>query len=227
MRRAVLPFLLLAFAVRAEGLRVLELYTSQGCASCPPADRVIAKMADRPDVLALSFHVRWWDYLGWPDPFGLKVSGDRQRGYAKQWKLRHVFTPQVVVQGTTYGIGADEEEVATLLGAHPLVPEIPLMRQGTGLIANIPALGLLRSAELWLLALDRRAATRVERGENADRTLVGVNIVRAATPVSQVMETPMRVSLPTTILAGHDIAVVLLQPPGPGPIAAAGRLALR
>lgn len=230
MRRVVLSFLLLAAAsaaARAEGLRVLELYTSQGCASCPPAHEVVARLAEQPDVLVVSFHVRWWDYLGWPDPFALKISGDRQRGYAKQWRLRHIYTPQVVVQGRTHGVGADAQAVAGLLAAQPPVPRIALSRDGTALVADIPSLNLHRGAELWLLALDRRAVTKVERGENANHTMIGVNIVRAAMPVAQIMTTPVRLMLPTTTLNGHDMAVVLLQPPGPGPIAAAGELALK
>ncbi len=227
MRRILLSLLLLTSAARAEGLHVLELYTSQGCASCPAADEVAERMLARPGVLVIGFHVRWWDYLGWADPFGLKISGERQRGYAKQWNLRHVFTPQVVVQGRTYGIGSDDDEVAALLNAQPAVPRIVLTREGDGLIAEIPLLPMTRAAELWLLALDSRARTKVERGENADKVLNNVNIVRAAVPVVRVAETPARLLLPTTLLVGRDMAAVLLQMPGPGPILAAGSTPLR
>lgn len=227
MRRLLVSLLFLASAVRAEGVHVLELYTSQGCASCPAADEVAERMLARPGVLVVGFHVRWWDYLGWADPFGLKISGERQRGYAKQWNLRHVFTPQVVVQGRSYGIGSEDEEVSALLDAQPTVPEITLTREGDGLIAEIPALPLPRTAELWLLALDARAKTKVERGENADKVLRNVNIVRAAMPVVHVVETPVRLMLPTTVLVGRDMAAVLLQLPGPGAILAAGSAPLR
>lgn len=227
MRRSLLALLLLTGAARAQGIHVLELYTSQGCASCPAADAVMEKMLARPDVLVLGFHVRWWDYLGWVDPFGLKISGDRQRGYAKQWHLRHVFTPQVVVQGRRYGIGSDEDEVAGLLAAQPAVPRIALIREGDGLVAEVPALPPAQTAELWLLAVDSHAQTSVERGENATKTLRNVNIVRAAMPVIRVAETPARLMLPTTVLAGRDMAAVLLQLPGPGAILAAGSARLR
>lgn len=227
MRSALLSLFLLASAARADGLHVLEFYTSQGCASCPAAEEVAGRLAARPDLLVVAFHVRWWDYLGWADPLGLTVSGQRQRGYAKQWRLPHVFTPQVVVQGRSYGTGSQEQEVASLLGKAPPVPRIAVRREPDGLVAEIPPLAMPHAAELWLLALDARVRTKVERGENAAKTLDSVNVVRAALPVASVTATPARLLLPVTVLAGHDTAAVLLQLPGPGAILAAGSTTLQ
>jgi len=210
-----------------QGVKVIELFTSQGCASCPPAEAVFNTYAGRPGVLPLAFHVKWWDYLGWPDPFALKVADQRQKSYARLWHLRALFTPQVVVQGEKTGVGSTQAQVRHLLAEVRPVPVIVLTRTADGLVAHIPALPDAGPAELWLVAYDRRKVTQVGRGENADRRLVNDNVVRWAGPVAEVARTPAAIAMPDTMVDGHDDAAVLLQSPHMGPLLGAGYIRLR
>jgi hypothetical protein len=86
---------------------VVELFTSQGCSSCPPADAILAELAERSDLVALSLHVDYWDYIGWKDPFGSPLHTTRQKNYASELGLRYVFTPQIVVDGAASVVGSD------------------------------------------------------------------------------------------------------------------------
>ena len=113
---AALAVLFAASALAAdERLTVVELFTSQGCSSCPPADALLGELARRPDLLALSEHVDYWDYLGWKDPFASRQNTERQRAYARRLGLSYVYTPQMVLQGGQQAPGADRTAVLTLI----------------------------------------------------------------------------------------------------------------
>ena len=101
----------------AERPIVVELFTSEGCSSCPPADALLAELASRPDVLALSFHVDYWDRLGWKDPFSSAAATDRQRNYANLLRTGTVYTPQIVVDGRWQAVGSDRDEVEQAIGS--------------------------------------------------------------------------------------------------------------
>ena len=123
MRPALLPFLIgitfcgFALTVQAKARpAVVELFTSQGCSSCPPADAYVGELAQRPDILALTFHVDYWNHLGWRDRFGLPESEKRQREYARALHLSSVFTPQVVIDGQGSYVGS---------GVAPIQPDRP------------------------------------------------------------------------------------------------------
>src|SRR5438477_10316699 len=130
IRKAFLWFCLAAgFTAAQAGERpiVVELFTSEGCSSCPPADVLLAELARRPDVLALSFHVDYWDRLGWKDPFSSRAATDRQNRYAKLLALHTVYTPQIVVDGKWEAVGSDRADVERALDlARRDRPEVPV-----------------------------------------------------------------------------------------------------
>ena len=160
---------------------VAELFTSEGCSSCPPAEALLTELARRsPGVLALAFHVTYWDTLGWPDRFALPAATQRQRGYATRLHLDTVYTPQLIVDGATDVVGSDRAAVAAAVAAaarpRPAVP-VTLLRVAGG-VRFVAGSGA-GSGELVLVGFDSRHATTVARGENAGRTLEESNVVRS------------------------------------------------
>ena len=158
---------------------VIELFTSQGCSSCPPADEIIAKYADRKDVLPLSFHVDYWDRLGWKDPYSSPEATARQRQYAQYMKANNVYTPQAVVQGKFDAVGSNS--VALKLALHRaqggeiwITPK--LARNGNSLDIRLPAASAVQ-ADIVLIGFTRHHQNAVPRGENSGRTLTHRNSV--------------------------------------------------
>lgn len=186
MTRACLSLflLILAFSPAAAQERpiLVELFTSEGCSSCPPADALLAELAARPDVLALSFHVDYWDRLGWKDPFSSPVVTRRQQRYAEQLGLSTVYTPQIVVDGRWQAVGSSREEVGRILDAarrdRGQVPLALVIDHGRARITLGSGSGT-GSAVVELIGFDRRHVTPVARGENAGRTLAHVDVVRS------------------------------------------------
>src|SRR5580693_6684731 len=101
----------------AEGPWAVELFTSQGCSSCPPSDAYLGGLAKRTDIVALSYHVDYWDYIGWKDPFATRATTDRQRAYARVLKQRYVYTPEMVVDGITHEPGVTRSSIDEMLAA--------------------------------------------------------------------------------------------------------------
>ena len=167
---------------------VVELFTSEGCSSCPPADALLAELASRPDVLALSFHVDYWDRLGWKDPYSSREATERQNHYATLLDLSTVYTPQIVVDGKWQAVGSDHAEVKRALDAagHTLaeVPVALTIDRGLAQI-KLGAAGGLVSGAVLLIGFDRRHVTAVQRGENSGRTLAHVDVVRGIEQVAQ------------------------------------------
>lgn len=164
---------------------VAELFTSQGCSSCPPADRLLARLkASEPDVLALDFHVDYWDRLGWKDPFSLHLATQRQEGYAASLQ-GEAYTPQLVVGGRRAVIGSDTVSVAGALAQarveQTATPAIALgvTRAGEHVVVTLGADAHATSGELILVGFDPQRTTTVGRGENSGRTLTEVNVVRS------------------------------------------------
>jgi len=151
-------------------LTVVELFTSQGCSACPPADRLFGELAARDDVLALSFHVDYWDYTGWRDTFAKPEFGKRQRRYAKHFHRNSVYTPQIVVNGTSEATGSDRAAVMTLLGK--------ASAEGGGLRIIANAADGTPAADLWLVTFDREHAVDIRKGENKGRSMRYSNVVR-------------------------------------------------
>lgn len=161
---------------------VVELFTSQGCSSCPPADALLSEVAARPDVLALSEHIDYWDHLGWKDPFSSAAATERQRDYARLFGLRFVYTPQMVINGDVQVTGSDRVKVLAALTAAraPLPLDVNIVGDAAqGLRARVSGPGEAgATADVWLFALDPEHRTAVAAGENAGRSLRNTNIVR-------------------------------------------------
>jgi hypothetical protein len=175
---------------------VLELFTSEGCSSCPPADRLLHELAlSHADVLPLAFHVTYWDYLGWRDPFALPVATDRQRHYAAALPGGTLYTPQLVIDGTREAVGSDRGEVAAgiALAQADARQEVTLMlrRSADGVTIDIGAGD--GSGTVYLVSYDAEHRTAVGRGENGGKTLLEANIVRSFVPVLQWRGAAMRV----------------------------------
>lgn len=167
----------------AEGPWAVELFTSQGCSSCPPADAYLGRLARRPDIVALSYHVDYWDYIGWKDPFATRETTERQRAYARVLKQRYVYTPEMVVEGIGHDTGRASSVEALLAEAQRRSPKraTPELSQAvdgplTIKLAPFPLGG--QPADVTLAIYDRRHSTPVASGENQGRMLENFNIVR-------------------------------------------------
>lgn len=162
---------------------VIELFTSQGCSSCPPADALLSELAERPDVLPLAFHVTYWNRLGWRDPFSLDTATDRQRAYQRLLGDDTVYTPQMIVDGRVDVIGSDRAGVARAIAQARGAAVVPigLSRTAQGLRIQVAATSgaAARDAQLLLIGYDSQHRTAVARGENAGRQLSESNIVRS------------------------------------------------
>jgi hypothetical protein len=222
--RALRPLALIAVALiasqaaQAEGQRplVLELYTSQGCSSCPPADALLSEYAhDRPDLLPLAFHVSYWNQLGWADPFSSPAFTARERQHAAQLHEDTVYTPELVVEGARAVVGSDRAAVAQAISEakarETTLAAVSVRRAGPGNISiGIgPGAG---SADVLLIGFDSAHTTAIGRGENGGRTLREANIVRSLQTVAHWNGAPIALRRPAP--AGERVAVVLEAPGG-------------
>jgi hypothetical protein len=161
---------------------VVELYTSQGCNSCPPADAFMGELVRQPGVIALSFHVDYWNYLGWHDPFSNKKFTYRQKEYAMSLRQTGVYTPQMVIQGKRGEIGTDRKAVMQAIAdarkAKPAATVLLEKLEGSRLRATVSAAAEAKGANIYLALFDRRHATKIPRGENEGKTLTNHHVVR-------------------------------------------------
>jgi hypothetical protein len=167
-----------AQADSAAGPVVVELFTSQGCSSCPPADALLGELSALPHVTALAFHVDYWDGLGWRDRFAIPQSAERQRRYTETLGLSSAFTPQVVIDGRGSFVGSDRRRILAAI-AHPgnAVPILVEIAQGQ-LSVTVPEEPGHGDVEVDVAAYLPEASTRVGGGENSGRALGEYNIVR-------------------------------------------------
>jgi hypothetical protein len=201
---------------------VVELFQSQGCSSCPPANANVAAIADRPDVLALSFSVTYWDQLGWKDTFARPEFTARQWAYAHALRHPNVFTPQVVVNGRADGVGVDRNELWDLIRTAARANQGPAIAIGPGevVVGGAPAAG---PSDVWLVRYDPRIIeVPIRRGENGGKTLPHKNIVRGLVRLGSWRGQPVRFALPPSADPAWRVAI-LVQAAGTGPILAAAR----
>lgn len=207
---------------------VIELFTSQGCSSCPPADTLLAKLSKRPGVIALSFAVDYWDYLGWRDTLGSAANSERQRDYARTRGDGRVYTPQVVVDGVIHVNGADETAILRAIkGADKRLADVrvPVRMEAKGdvLVIDVgaaPPGSDKREAAVWLAVAGEVAKVSIKRGENRGRDISYHHPVRELMPVGMWTGEPMTIRLPLNDLKtmGGDCLAALLQEGRTGPI---------
>ena len=161
-------------------LTVVELYTSQGCSSCPPADAYLAELADKKGLLPLSFHVDYWNYLGWEDPYSSAAYSQRQNDFARYFEARNVYTPQMVIQGVHQVVGSNRSEVKRAIKAAQSLPQIDLtiVPGNGGAKLSLPATGESVNANVFVVMYDDEHITAVRRGENRGKKIRNRNVVR-------------------------------------------------
>jgi hypothetical protein len=204
---AAASFGLVPSARAANPLTVLELFTSEGCSSCPPADALLGRLAGQSGIIALAWHVDYWNGLGWHDPYSTPLATQRQRSYAAQLR-DEVYTPALVVNGTRMVVGSDAAAIHAAIStvASPAVP-VSLRRMDGGVLAETgPAGG---SVSALLVTYDPQRVTPVDRGENGGRRLAEYRIVRDAAPLGVWDGAARRFTLPA--MAPGRGAVLLLQ----------------
>lgn len=220
---------LLCAAAQAEAPSrplVIELFTAQGCSSCPPADALLGKLSTRPDILALAFHVDYWDSLGWHDRFALHQGTERQNAYAHNFHRASVYTPQFVIDGRTDSVDSAGLEQA-LREPRDGVP-VSLAVRDAQVVVELGERPGVPASEVMLVAFLRHAVSSVGRGENAGRTLEEFNIVRAMRTLGSWKGTPQSFQVKVSSLPADatDVAV-LVQPRGQAPIVGAATQSLR
>lgn len=220
---------------------VLELFTSQGCSSCPPADALFKTYVDRKDVVALSLPVDYWDYLGWKDTLASAKNSERQRAYAKARGDGAVYTPQVVVNGAGHAVGSDsaaiERQIArTTLEFDRRRVAMRFWRASNMLVVEAAGTnpddvertqgGKAGEATIWLAAVQREAEVTIAKGENHGKALKYYNVVQEMTPIGLWNGAPMRLQLPsqTFLRPGTYRYAVIMQQGTAGPIIGAAWL---
>lgn len=219
---------MIAFATPAvaDGPVVVELYTSQGCSSCPPADEMLHELAARSDVIALALHVDYWDYIGWADSFADPAHTARQQNYARVAGARSIYTPQMIIGGADHVIGTKPMDVANLIQAHSGLrtgAQIALSRTGGQLrITGQSSRTFANGALVQVIRYSPQETVDIRRGENAGQQLSYANIV---TDWSTVGDWNGQSALDMTVnLSGAGPVVVIVQEPGPGAILASAQL---
>ena len=223
LRLASLAAAFAAPAVAVAQPVVVELYESQGCSSCPPANANLSSIAARPDVIALNFAITYWDGPGWTDTFGARRFTARQWDYAHAFHRAQVFTPQVVVDGRRDGVGINPAEFSRLVGHGSAAPPTPGLKLETGAVAIGAGPKPAQAADVWLARYDPRTLqVAIHGGENSGKTLPHKNIVRELVRIGGWNGAAETLRLPPPHQPGLTDAV-LVQLPGGGPILAAAK----
>jgi len=197
---------------------VVEMFTSQGCSSCPPADKVLARYAANKNVLALSWHVDYWNYLGWKDSFSRADFTERQYRYAASFKRRGVYTPQAVINGRDHLVGSHAGKIKDLIAAYSsqkqnLTIPITVAVSDDKVRVSASDAGNVGDATLWIVYFDHEKAVKIKRGENRGRTITYHNVVRDFSTLGMAKDGKIDVTLPLNELKrkGSAACAVILQ----------------
>jgi len=212
----------------APSTAVLELFTSQGCSSCPPADALLAELGKRPGLVTLSYSVDYWNYLGWHDTLSSAANSERQRDYARMRGDGKVYTPQIVVDGLIHVIGSNEAAIeaavrSTAIRLKDAKVPVNMHAEGDTLVIGIgaaPDNSDKRDATVWLAIAKERETVSISRGENRGRKLSYSHPVRELSPIGMWKGEAMTLRLPLKDLKtiGGDSLVALLQVENGGPV---------
>jgi hypothetical protein len=233
---AVATALMLAPAIGAEvrdhPKAVVELFTSQGCSSCPKADAKFTELGKNPSIIALAYHVDYWDYIGWTDTFGSKANSDLQKAYAQSWGSSRIYTPQLIVNGAQGVVGSRDKEVTGALDTAKLDLELTLTVGGNMLEINVEPQAGAAEAMVWLVTFKDHEEVAIQRGENAGRTMDYSQIVTGRQMLGMWdPATGTHLKLPLSALMGNGSngAAILVQVDKnglPGPILGAASVQL-
>ncbi|MFT6772636.1 MAG: hypothetical protein ACJA1L_000341 [Paracoccaceae bacterium] len=215
-------------AARAGEPVVVELFTSQGCSSCPPADELLAELAGREDIVALSLHVDYWDYLGWRDVFARHEFTDRQMAYRDIAGQRSIYTPQMVIHGEGRVVGGHRTEVMAAIASAAVRPDlakVTLTRKDGMVLADISAIAAFSGAAVvWAVGYHSNPTpVEVRRGENAGRMIAHRNVVKDWMKIGEFTSgAPVQLSVP--IPQGADGIAVIVQHGRVGPVLGAAKM---
>jgi hypothetical protein len=205
----------------ADPRAVVELFTSQGCSSCPPADKIMGELAKDPSIIALSMPIDYWDYLGWKDTLADARFSARQKAYSQMRGDRDVYTPQVVVNGTVHVIGSDREGIESAIGATGKadgVMSVPvsMIQAGKQINVSVAASGkgpVMAHGEVWICSVSKAVPISIGRGENRGREITYYNVVRNLLKVGDWNGSAGSWTVPLENISrdGVDAAVVYVQ----------------
>jgi hypothetical protein len=204
---------------RAEPRALLELFTSQGCSSCPAADKLLGEFAGDSSLIAISVPIDYWDYLGWKDTLASPAHSARQRAYARVRGDRQVYTPQVVVNGAVHALGSDRAAIERAIAQTrrtAVIMSLPVSMAFDGSDLNVsvqPTKGEKSGGEVWLCPIAKAIPVKIGRGENRGRTITYHNVVRHWLKLGDWTGKTTSWHVPVTELQSEDVdsAVVMVQ----------------
>jgi hypothetical protein len=207
-----------AATVAAEPRGVVELFTSQGCSSCPAADKLAGELARDPSLVVLSLAIDYWDYLGWKDTLALPGHANRQRAYSKVRGDREVYTPQVVVNGVTHVLGSDKQAIENAVAqthkqAGMLSVPVALSVADNQISVSVPAAANTAKGEIWLCPVTRNVPVEIGKGENSGHTITYHNVVRRWVKLGEWTGAARTYKVPVSDVtaAGGDAVAVVVQ----------------
>ena len=240
---AVIASALSTGAVHSEPRAVIELFTSQGCSSCPPADQLAGELARDPSIVVMSLPIDYWDYLGWKDTLALPGHTKRQRAYSNTRGDREVYTPQVVVNGSVHVLGSDQSAIENAIvqaDKHPGMLSLPVtLSVANGQISasvaganGAAAKGAAATGEVWLCPITKNVPVTIGRGENTGHTVTYHNVVRRWIKLGDWNGTARTFTLAVRDIGASDIDTVAVvvqsgTKEAPGPMLGANVAALR
>jgi hypothetical protein len=207
------------FAAASEARAFLELFTSQGCSSCPAADKLLGELAADPSLVAVSVPIDYWDYLGWKDTLANPGHSARQRAYARVRGDRQVYTPQIVVNGATHALGSDRTAIERAIAQtdrNAAIMAVPVLLSvgGSNLNVKVSAVTEHSGGEVWLCPLSKSVPVEIGRGENRGRTVTYHNVVRHWLKLGDWSGADLTWSVPISEIVADDsdaVAVMLQQ----------------